>query len=131
MTDVVDLSNLRKPAPKPDSPSLDDLGPEDQEALNKHVENNPDAGAMRARTAFLVVVENDGKTAVAHDLSIPLVLDHPPTTDEIYAAISLVANDIQVQLSASYTVALMQQTVAAQQQAMANSQIASQLNLRK
>ena len=125
-TGVVDLSALKKTGP-----SIDALPPEEQEALEKMAEeHNPEPEGEAVRTAFLVAVMDDGTTVAIPDLDFKLVRAHLPTTEEMYAAVKLIAKDIEVQETAVHTAQTMQQLAMAQMQQRQAQQMAANLNLK-
>jgi hypothetical protein len=124
---ALDLSALK--GKDQDAVAFDALSPEDQEALAKMAEDNPEPEGEPVRTAFLVIVGKDGSTGVMPDLDFPVVRDYLPTLDDIFGAVTTVAKDIQVQETAMGTAQAMQQMAHAQMQAMQNQRLAQGLQL--
>lgn len=111
MPEIPDLSKLKNgqqpPPPTPEQPSM-----------------------PQARTAFLVIVGADGNILVSTDLDQEIQVDHPVTTDDLYAACSLIMKDITVQQTAGLVSQGLLQMGSLMQRQAQDQAIASRLNLK-
>ena len=96
MNNIVDLSSL-----KDREPSYDDLTPEQQEELAAKAEETSDGDVLPVRTAFLVVLDNDGNVQVTPNLDTRVERQHMPSADEVYG-IYFGENWISISRSADY-----------------------------
>lgn len=88
-------------------------------------EENTAPAPIEVSTAFIVTWVN-GDVLVTPDLNAPLVVNHPPTEDEIASAGAVVYQDFGARKTAALTV----QQLAAQAQAMQQQMQAAQLEAR-
>lgn len=126
---VIDLSNLKSNAPTAAVPDYDALPPETQEALAGMADEDPGPEGTPVRTAFLVIVNEEGSAFATPDLDSALVRSYVPTTDDIYAAVTLVAKDIETQEGAQITASFMHQLAMQAQQQMQGQALAQRLNI--
>lgn len=122
-----DLSELKKKSDH--GVAFEDLSPEDQENLAKMAEEAPEDEGERVRTAFLVIVAEDGSAVAVPDLNLKVVRDHIPSTDDIYAATTLIQKDIHVQEGAQITASFQYQMAMQAQQQMQAQRLAQGLHL--
>jgi hypothetical protein len=90
----------------------------------------PEAKSALARTAFLVIVGADGNIEVTVDLSRDVSVERHATTDDIYAASTLIIKDVQVQQTAMLVQQGLLQMGSMVQQQAADAQIRNRLNLK-
>jgi len=131
MPDSSGAVDLSSPKTEKSDVALASLSEEEQAALEKMAELNPKPSGEPVRTAFLVVVSKDGSAVAIPDLDFAVERDYLPATDDIYAALQVIAKDIEVQEGAQVTASFMQQMAMAQMQARQNAQLAAGLNLGK
>lgn len=122
---AIDLSALR--SKKTEGPAIDDLSPEQREALAAMADEECVQEAVACRTAFVVFVSEEGQTVVTGDLDMAFMRSALPTMDDIYAACAVIQKDIVATQSAQSVMMGMQQTAIAARQAAENSQLLSQL----
>ena len=128
MADVVDLSTLKDK--KSDNPDFESLTPEEQEALaQKAAENGvvAEEPGVPVRTAFLVVINEQGEVFVTLDLDTKVKIAFQPSPDDIYGAAAVVMRDMAVQQTSQHTIVGMQQMAQLQAQRLQEAQIAAQL----
>lgn len=127
---VIDLSKL-KPTSDPSQAEYDALSPEEKAQVDamaaKHAAEVP---GHKCRTAFLVVVEQDGSVVPVADLDLKLTRSWVPTPNDFLSAAAFLQATVQVQSTANATVTAIQRVSMAQAQAMQNQHLASQLNLK-
>jgi hypothetical protein len=59
---------------------------------------------IEATTAFIVYTRKDtGQIVLTHDVNVPLVVERPPTHDEVYGSMHIVIKDIVGQQYAGMT----------------------------
>lgn len=87
----------------------------------------PEPEATGVRTAFLVIVNNEGETFASLDLDLKLSRSYIPTHDDIYAAAANVQRDILSQLTAQHTIIGMQQAAQAMQRQQQEQMMAQHL----
>jgi hypothetical protein len=126
----VDLSRIET-ASNQDDVALASLSEEEQEALEKMAALNPEPEGQPVRTAFLVVVAQDGSAVAVSDLDLAVVRDYLPSTDDIYGALQVICKDIEVQEGAQTTASFMHQMAMAQMQQRQHQQMVAGLNLGK
>jgi hypothetical protein len=90
----------------------------------------PEPEPALARTAFLVIVGADGNIEVTVNLSREVAVERQATTDDIYAASTLINKDIQVQQTAMLVQQGLLQMGSMMQQQAQNDQIRNRLNLK-
>lgn len=127
----VDLSKKVETATNQDDIDLANLSEEEQAALEQMAALNPEPEGQPVRTAFLVVVGQDGSAVAISDLDLAVVRDYLPSTDDIYGALQIICKDIEVQEGAQVTASFMHQMAMAQMQQRANQQLVAGLNLGK
>lgn len=118
MPDVLDLSQLKKNTPP-------ELTPEQEQAVAQMAAQE----GMKVRTAFLVIIDEDGAVLPLADLDMKVVRRWTPTPHDIVAAAAILQHTATAELSGSYAAMAVQQMANAQMQAMQNQQLAQQLNL--
>jgi len=96
----------------------------------KHEEKQEEPSVIKARTAFLVIVDENGEIYAQPDLAIPLTRSYFPSADDIYSACAVVQRDITVQISAQHTVLGMQQMAMMQAQRLQEAQLLQGINLK-
>lgn len=106
-------------------PDLSKIGQPDQT-----VPEETDQDSIKARTAFLVVVYDNGDVVASPDLDLPVERQEIPSTDDMYGACAVVQRDIQMQLTAHHTMIAMQQLAMAQAQRLQEAQLLQGLNLK-
>lgn len=126
MAAPIDLSSLKNKAPE--TPSVDSLSPEEQEALQRMAEEHPEAAGDKVTTAFLVVLK-DGQWQVTPDVSAPVILDREATLEDIWTASTKVARDIDLSETAQAVLGLQQQYAAMVAQQQQTQRIAQGLKL--
>lgn len=127
---VVDLSTLASPADSTES-VYDNLTDEQKADLHAKAEElgvdvEP---ALQVRTAFLVIVQENGEVVASPDLSLRLQRTYIPTADDVYGACAVTLKDLTVQDASQATAIGMQQMAAHAQKRMQDARIAQQLNL--
>lgn len=129
MSGPIDLSQYKNKAS--DKPSLEDLTPEQQEALDK-MSQDAEPPKEKVETAFLVTIK-DGHVQMHHDLADASLIEvrRPPSPDDITSAIAIMERDIVSQMSAQHTAMMMSQIAQQQMQVMQNQRLAAGLNLPK
>lgn len=127
---TIDLSTLKKAPLNTDKPDLDSLTPEQQEALDALAEENEPEGE-HVRTAFLVILDNDGSVMATPDIDIPVIRERLPSGDDVFSAASILVRDITATQTAQNTAQMMHQVAMAAQSQMMNQQIAQGLHLPK
>lgn len=104
---------------------LGSLSKEEQEAVAGLADQQPEdekPQAHQARTAFLVIVEEDNRAWVQPDCNFDLALDHYPTPAEVYGALVYCKRDADAMANVQAMDAFMTrkgQIIAAQQKAAA------------
>ena len=126
--EVIDLSTLKKPQ-KPKLETVPPLSKEDEERLEAlaaaHPEDAPES-RERVTTAFLVLVMPNSEVVVG-TLDSKVVLDRPPTSNDVYGACATVQRDIQAMVSAQQTAQLQIQLAQGYAQQAAQAQQAQQV----
>jgi phosphotransacetylase len=84
------------------------------------------------RTAFLVLIDEDGSYLLEADINVPVNPKRKPNAQEIKASLATLLMDIQTQetamLSANATVSMQMQMAQRMSDAAQNAQIAQMLN---
>lgn len=126
MGQAFDLSSLKKETGS--GPSFETLSEEEQaqvEALAEKAEQEDEG--VPVRTAFLVLLQDDGSAMAVADLDFKVKRDRIPSQRDMFNAASQIVKDINSIESAHHMVALMQQVAMQQAQQMQAQQIAEQL----
>lgn len=85
-----------------------------QSAANERAATDPAAAPqlIEVETAFIVFVHRDAnglvQTLSTPDLNVPLVVDHLPSADEVFAALAVVSSDLQAEKVAVKTINIQQ-----------------------
>jgi hypothetical protein len=99
--------------------------------LSKLNGSSPDPDEQKVfRTGFMVLVDAQGNIQVTADLGENVIVEHPPTHDEIWSAASLICKDIQVQQTAGLVQTSLLQMGSMMQQAQVDTQLRQRLNLK-
>lgn len=125
MAQAIDLSTLKNK--KRDVPDYDDLSPEEQEAIDRAAKASEDSGES-VKTAFVVVVHNDGHAEISGDVSRKFDRKELPTPQIIQSTLSSVLDDMHAQKTASVVVSMMNQIAQAQMEQMQNSALMKNLD---
>lgn len=126
---VVDLSQLKNK--NPEKKSYEDLSPEEQAQVDAMAEKHAaEIPGHKCRTAFLVIVEEDGGVVPVPDLEFKVNRSWAPTSNDYLSAAAFLQASILMQSTANTTVMGMQQMAMAQAQMLQNQHLASQLNLK-
>lgn len=130
MADVFDLASL-KDKKAIETPDFDSLTPEEQEAVAAQAAANADkVPATKVRTAFLVVVDDNGVVSALPDLDFRLERRYSPTAHDVIGAAAVIQADAISQMAGQHSAMGIQQMASMQMEQMQNQQIASQLNLK-
>lgn len=120
MPEPIDLSTLRN-----------GLTAEQQQALNEMAEKTKENDAPKARTAFLVVVDENGGVHAVPDLDVKIDRKYVPNADDVTGALAVLQRDMTAQIAAQHVLVGMQQVAAQQMQQLQNAQLAQKLGLKK
>lgn len=99
----------------------------DLSQLRKEQASSEEQTHVNARTAFLVIVDENGEVYAQPDINAPLTRQYLPSADDIYSACGVVQRDITVQISAQHTVLGMQQMAMHQAKRMQEAQMLQHL----
>src|SRR5579862_2385406 len=95
-------------------------------------EEPPKVDHSTHKTAFMVLVDNDGNFVLEPDINKPVIPARKPNPQEIKAALSVILADIQTQetamLAANATVSLQMQMAQRMTDAQQNAQIQQMLS---
>jgi hypothetical protein len=139
MAEVLDLSTLKnkKPAPAP-TPDYDSLTDEEKEALQAMGAEHPPSPednqppAVPVRTAFLVIVDEDGNVMVSPDINGKTVIfqtQYEAAPNDIIGAIAVVQKDLTALEAGSFAAMQMTQMAREAQERLQNAAIAQKLKL--
>lgn len=107
---------------EPEAQELNGEAPvEPQDGPQYDIPPPPNPEARRARTAFLVVVEDDGTSWATNDVNMDMVLERPPTPGDMYRACAEIMKDIAMAETSQRTVQMLAAVwpqIAAQQREM-------------
>lgn len=96
-----------------------------------NTEEPPKVDHSTHRSAFMVLIDNDGNYTLEADINKPVVPERKPTSQEIKAALSVLMMDIQTQesamLAANATVSLQMQMAQRMSEQQQNAQIQQML----
>lgn len=127
MADVLDLSSLKNKASE--TSTYDSLSPEEQAKVDAMAEGH-ELPAVKVRTAFLVIVDDNGAVTALPDLTVRLDRRYTPTAHDVIGAAAVIQADATAQLSGQHAAMGIQQMAHMQMEQMQNAQIAAQLNLK-
>jgi hypothetical protein len=102
----------------------------DLSKLNGSTPPEPAPAPIPAKTAFLVVVDDQGNIQVSSDLGLDVTVERPCSTDDIYTACALIQMDIQSQRTADLVSKSLLQMGSMLQQQSQNEQLRQRLNLK-
>lgn len=101
--------------------SLDNLTPEQQEALDKIAEETgtkpeEEKAEPNVHLAFAIIKDLDGNTVVSNQVAEGIVPERNPQPDEIFGVLSAVLSSLQSQQTAAVMLQMQMQQMAAVQQ---------------
>lgn len=97
--------------------------------LGQGNESNGSAPVVKAKTAFLIYIEDNGQVMLTPDTSTPLDIERLPHPDEVTGAVYAVLVNLQAQQGAAHTVNGMMQMGSAMAQAQQNQHLLKDLKL--
>ena len=100
---------------------------EPQEAPGYEMPAPPSGEARRCRTAFLVIVEQDGLSWATNDVNLDVIPERQASFHEMYGSCSQVMRDIEISMQAERTVGMMMQATAQIAEAQRQDKIAQKL----
>lgn len=82
---------------------------------------------IKARTAFLLFIDENGQANVSDDINLPITVERKPSPDELFGALHVILKNLNAQEAAAATMFNMMMSARAQQEANQNAQIQAAL----